>query len=384
MVVQKKITVVYIITKLELGGAQKVCLALAQGLSACAITPILISGSQGLLVDKAQQLSDYIQIETLQREIGWQIIGSEIKSFLILIKKLKELKAQHPCLIVHTHSTKAGLLGRWAAFCAGISVRVHTIHGYGFHDHQNSIAWLIMYVFEFITSFITTRFVCVSTYDSTTGSKLLPGFKRKHSLIRAAVKQEQFRAMARVWPIPPLPFVFGSVACFKPQKNLFDLLKAFRYVHTYNSTTRLEIIGDGYLRPELEHWITDHALESVVTLHGWQSNVAPLMNRWHAFALSSLWEGLPCAVVEARLLKLPVVCYNTTGISDVIFHGYNGLISPTQQWEQLAQDMLVITSDSDLYKKLSTYQDDLTEFSIGTMLKRHNKLYNELYNNLTL
>ena len=105
---------------------------------------------------------------------------------------MKKLKKQHPHLIVHTHSTKAGIIGRWAAFFAGIKKRIHTIHGYGFHAHQNKILWVSIYLIEFITSLITTHYVCVSSEDVKTGIKLFPHFSGKHSIIRAAVDWDQF------------------------------------------------------------------------------------------------------------------------------------------------------------------------------------------------
>jgi glycosyltransferase involved in cell wall biosynthesis len=272
-------------------------------------------------------------------------------------------------------------VGRWAAFFAGIKQRVHTIHGFAFHPYQSWFAWLPIYLIELCTSFVTTHFVCVAAADVKVGMKLFPHFGSKHSIIRAAVDWKHFYQPARIvtnFPENVEPFIFGTVACFKQQKNLFDLLTAFAHVHEQNSATRLELIGDGHLRPAIEAWIVQHNLEKVITLHGWQQNVVPYMTRWHAFVLSSLWEGLPCAVVEARLLKLPVLAYNTGGIKEVISDGDNGFLYGQKDWRSLATGMLDLTKNSPLYTKLQKHAEYLEDFNDQNMSRHHAKLYEKL------
>ena len=378
---KNQLHILYIITKLELGGAQKVCLSLLDGMQQSDISAFLISSADGRLVATVQGKPNVILLETLQRDTGIANLFKEIRCFFQLITHIKKLKKQYPYLIVHTHSTKAGITGRWAAFFAGVKQRVHTVHGYAFHDHQSKIIWLAIYLCELITSFITTHFICVSSADVKTGMRLFPRFAKRHSIIRAAVATEQFFMPAQKlndFPGQTEPFVFGTIACFKKQKNLFDLLNAFAHVHTQNSHTRLEIIGDGPLRPAIEQWINEHALKNVITLYGWQSSVAPFMMTWHAFVLSSLWEGLPCAIIEARLVKLPVLSYNTGGIHDVITNGQNGFLYKQKDWQALANGMLKVAHDKTLCTKLQSYPDDLHDFDTQQMVQDHIALYRSL------
>jgi len=378
---KQELHVLYIITKLELGGAQKVCLSLLNGLEESDVTTSLIANDQGPLVDAVKNKPNVILMNSLQREVSARSLIAEFKCFFELIKKIKTFKKEHPNLIVHTHSTKAGILGRWAAYFAGVKKRVHTVHGYAFHAHQSKVVWFAIYFCELLTSFITTHYVCVSSEDVKTGIKLFPKFAQKHSIIRAAIDTKQFFIPAKhatSFPQADRTFIFGTIACFKKQKNLFDLLAAFALVHNQQPDTRLEIIGDGTLRPQIEKWIKDHTLTEVIALHGWQSSVAPIMINWHAFVLSSLWEGLPCAIIEARLLKLPVLSYNTGGIHDVIIPGENGFLYKQGQWSDLAQGMLTLTRNQPLYTKLQHYPDDLHDFDTQHMIKEHLELYEKL------
>ena len=368
---------IYIITHMELGGAQKVCLSLCAGFGPQAIHTFLITGRQGVLSNQINGPFKTIFLDSLKREVGIKALFQEFKTFFSLIKILRTLRKQHKKVIVHTHCTKAGILGRWAAWVAGIKLRIHTIHGYAFHEHQSRIKWWMHYLPELLTSFITTHFVCVSAADAKTGIHLFPRFSRKHSIIRAAIAWEQFYIPARkqLSAIASDSFIFGSISCFKEQKNLFDLLRAFKVVHDGCPKTRLEIIGDGILRQALQTWIEEHNLSDCITLHGWQNNVVPFMLNWQAFVLSSLWEGLPCAVVEARMLKLPVLAYNTGGINEVIIPGANGFLYPQKEWQQLAQGMISLIQSPGLHQKLQSYPDNLADFNDHSMIQSHYKLY---------
>ncbi|MCL4361349.1 glycosyltransferase [Candidatus Dependentiae bacterium] len=370
------INVLYIITKLELGGAQKICLSLFKNLKTD-LNTYLISGKEGFLVDSIKNEEDVFLIDTLKREVSIISLFSEIKSFFKLIKLIKKIKKEVPNLIVHTHSTKAGIVGRWAAFFAGTKTVIHTVHGFAFHKHQNYIKWFLIYFVELMTSLITNHFICVSSYDIELGAKLFPNFKNKNSIIRAAVDFEKFMP-AKKYESEKEKFVFGTIACFKPQKNLIDLINSFHIVHQANPKTSLEIIGDGVERKNLEIHIKKLNLTHAVKLLGWKNNVSEYMKNWDVFTLTSLWEGLPCAVVEARLMKLPVLCYDTGGIKDVIFHGKNGFLFKQRDWPELAHGMLEISLNKDLYKRLSDYQDNLQDFDNRSMIEQHLKVYKDL------
>ncbi len=378
---ENKTAVVYIITKLELGGAQKICLALFNDIEQQGYTTHLITSAEGTLVPQVKSNPKAHLLPSMTREVRFWAIFQEIKNFFTLMRELRALKKKYTDIIVHTHSTKAGIVGRWAARLVGIKKIIHTVHGFAFHNFQSWFTWTALYIPEVLTSLITTAFIFVSEADAATASRLFPLVSNKKNIIRAAIDDHLFTNLMPVKKSPlnhNAPFIVGTISCFKPQKNLLDLLKAFEIAYRANPQLRLEVIGDGQQRPALEAFIRHHDLSDVITLHGWQLKVADIMQHWHLFALSSLWEGLPCALIEARLLKLPIVTYNTGGISDIIFHGVNGLVYPQKHWQQLAQGILLLAQDDILYATLAHYPDNLQAFTRQEMIKRHETLYQQL------
>jgi len=384
------VQVVYVITKLELGGAQKVCLSLFKGVRDCGGTSCLISGPEGVLVPSVRQYDSVYLLKSLQREVSlFSLVYRELKAFKDLVSAIRRLQKKYTHLIVHTHSTKAGIMGRWAAWCAGVKVRIHTVHGFGFHHKQFFLSWFFHFIMEWLTSLITTHYVCVSQADRTQGTALLPRFRKKSSLIRAAVDQYRYYAARKSDEREEVArdhfFTFGTIACFKPQKNLIDLFKAFhamkeRLSFIDRQRARLEVIGDGTLRPVLEKWIREHELEESITLLGWQDDVAPFLRRWQVFTLSSLWEGLPCAVVEARLNALPVIAYQVGGIAEVIKDGENGFLIPPGKWNSLSDAMRRVLSDEKLYQRMRSRRDKLDDFDTKVMVQKHYDLYKSLVN----
>jgi len=383
---KKKLNVLYIITKLELGGAQKVCLSLLTGLEKSNDNSFLISGAEGPLTKNVANKKNIFLLNSFIRELSPKAIFKEIKTFVLLIKTIRKLKKKHPDLIVHTHSTKAGLLGRWAALFAGVKKRVHTIHGYGFNEHQPKIIWAAIYILELVTSLITTHFICVSKKDAETGTKLFPNFYHKHSIIHAAVNWDNFYQPAKLinennkYQAARLEetIIFGTISCLKKQKNLFDLLQAFKNVHKRHLNAQLEIVGDGILRSKIEQWIKNNSLNHAITLHGWQKNVSSIAQRWHALVMTSLWEGLPCTVVEARLLSIPVISYKTGGIPEVIINGKNGLLYKQKNWPGIADGMNKLIEDPKLHRQLKQYSDNLEMFKNKTMVEKHVHLYHHI------
>lgn len=382
-----KIAVIHIITKLDLGGAQKSCLALINELQTTYpdFEVYLISGTNGELIQTAHKLKHVFLLDSLIWEIHPKNLLLEIKNFYKIYQIIRQIKAQHTKTIVHTHTIKAGTIGRWAAWCAGVKTRVHTIHGFAFNLYQNKLVWLGFYLIELLNSLITSHFVCVSSQDLIAGSEIWPFFKTKTSLIRAAtLDKSPYKSLAplikthhiHLEPAQYRPvFVIGTIASLKCGKNLFDLLKAFKWAYQRNCQLRLQIIGDGPLRPILENYLKQHNLIQAVQIMGWQTNPNELAQNWHLFAFTSLWEGLPCAIVEMLSQGTPVLSYYVGGVSD--------LIPPTQliypgNWLELAQQISILAQPKPISDPKTSNIAIPEDFYIPKMALDHIKLYQRL------
>lgn len=392
--------VVHIITRLDPGGAQKVCLLLLDGIQRQGGKASLISGSTGELVALAKKFDSVFLLKSLKHSIGLRSTLSDLKSFFQIIFLLRSLKKKSPNLIVHTHTPKAGILGRFAAFFAGVGKRVHTIHGLSFNKYQIWPVRIAIKTVEWFASLVTTHFICVSRADYNICQHLYPRFEKKSSIIYPAVDWRSFiparRADNFVGEVlqkkDKEQIKIGSISCFKPLKNLIDLFGAFKNVVVYIENKKngsdkivprieltLEVVGDGKLRPQLENWIMENGMESKIKLLGWKHNIQDLMTRWDIFAMTSLKEGLPCAVVEARFATLPVVAYAVGGIPEIIIHGKNGLLAKPHDLKSFTSNLSKLVLSNELRQKISTCSEDLSTFHDEAMCKKHLDLYTRLF-----
>ena len=157
-------TICHIITKLELGGAQEVALYAVSHLDRARFRPVLVAGPGGMLTEEARRLPG-VKTEIVS-SLGRRIHAiSDLVAFLHLFLLLRRLR---PAL-VHTHSSKAGILGRWAAFCARVPLILHTVHGFGITPAQPRWLQRVFILLERITGWVTTHWITVSDIDARKG-----------------------------------------------------------------------------------------------------------------------------------------------------------------------------------------------------------------------
>src|SRR2546428_10806567 len=219
--------VAHMITKLELGGAQQNPLVTGAHLNRARFRPLLITGEPGLLAQEARALSgvEFHQVPSLKRPIR---PIADLRALLALTLLLRRL---HP-LIVHTHSSKAGILGRWAARRAGVPIIIHSIHGFGFTRYQHPLVRRALIALERRTSRFTTRFFAVSEANRRLGIELGLFPADRCTVIRSGVDLHAFRR-ARVDTVAekPEPGIVagrpggGLIAPPKPQKAPLDFVR---------------------------------------------------------------------------------------------------------------------------------------------------------------
>jgi len=372
---QKK-AIIFIITKLELGGAQKVCLSLAKQVRSKHTDTIVITGPEGLLLNQAHRFaSRVITLPYFQWNVSPLTLWKEFAAFFSMHRQLRLLRKEYDEIVVHTHSTKAGVMGRLASWCAGITRIIHTVHGFGFRPYKKVYAWWVHYLLEYMAACVTDTYVYVSQRDAEQGKMLLPAV-RKTEVIRAAVDARFFiRPARRLQVAEKERLVLGTVSNLKPEKNVFALCKIVHWLIVCGHDVQLEIVGDGPQRAQIESFIAQHNLKERIILHGWRDEVSSFLCRWDVCVLASLWEGLACAVIEARLCHVPVVSYDVGGISEVIVHEKNGLLVPAGRSELLTKALVRIITDDQLRYSLRDAQDNLHDFDERVMSKRYESLY---------
>jgi glycosyltransferase involved in cell wall biosynthesis len=328
--------VVHLITKLELGGAQENTLHTVAHLDRSRFSPWLLAGPGGLLDEEARGIPG-VPFVTIPHLIREPRPGHDRRAFGEIRRLLARIRreAGDAPLIVHTHSSKAGILGRWAARAAGAEIIVHSIHGFGFTPAQSPPVRLAYLLLERITAPLTTHFIAVS------GSNLEEGVRRRLfprervSLIRSGMVLEDYRRsprpreeVRRSLGIPAGAPLVGMVACFKPQKAPLDFVRMAALVAARHPEARFVVAGDGELRGEMEAAREREGLGERLLLPGWRRDVPDLLHAMDLLVLTSRWEGLPRVVPQAMAAGLPVVATAVDGTPEAVTEGVTGFLAP--------------------------------------------------------
>ncbi len=380
----RRLKVVHVITRLDLGGAQENTLYTVRHLDPSRFEVILVCGPGGALYD---------DVKTMPETAHWRALflpslvrhihpGLDLLAFLQLVSFFTAEKPD----VVHTHSSKAGVLGRLAAKAAGVRRVVHTYHGFGFNDHQAS--WVkSFYVWaERLCCALSDEIVFVSKSNQDYARRHRLGRPERYRLIRSGIKLPAFPA-----PVPdkerkkaslglgmhkPLVLSIGNL---KPQKNPGDFLSMAQRVCAKLPETSFLFVGDGPLRQRLEYRVIAEGMSNRVAMPGWRRDTAELLAVAEVFVMTSLWEGLPRALVEAMKSGLPCVCYATDGISDILKDGVNGFLVPQGNLTLLTQRVLELLRDPELRRRLGRAAMDSIgeEFDIDLMVRAQERLYQE-------
>jgi len=264
---------------------------------------------------------------------------------IVLIKLIKLMRKNH-YNVVHTHTTKAGILGRIAARIAGVPVIVHGLHGSTFEAFDSGLLNWLLFLFERLTGGFTDAYISVSGVLSEKYIERGIGKKENYYTVYSGMELETFyaarekidcRKKQKELGIDVEDFVIGNVARLETRKGHKFLIDAFKNVveKQKDNHVKLLIIGEGNKRENLESYVRELKLENKVIFTGYREDVEELMAIMDIFVLTSLREGLPRVLVQAAAVGIPSVAFNVDGVPEIIRDNFNGFLVRVRDVGQL-------------------------------------------------
>lgn len=378
--------VVHVITKLELGGAQQNTLYTVRHLDRRRFDVALVTGPGGELLEEAGAIPDcrLHVVPDLVREIA---PVHDLRALVALARLLaRERREAGGRLIVHTHSSKAGILGRAAACLAGVPVVVHSIHGYGFHAGQPAVVRRLYVALEQAAARWTDAFVAVAEESRRTGVALGLFPAERCEMIRSGIEIEAFRPRAGVREatraalgVPPAAVLVGMIACLKPQKAPEDFVAAAARIRAAVPEACFVLAGDGERRGAVEAAVRAAGLEGRFRLLGWRRDVPELLAAIDVLVLTSRWEGLPRVIPQAMAAGRPVVATRVNGSPEAVRDGVTGYLVPPGDVAGLAARVVELLRDPARRAAMGRAgAAAVGEFDAAEMVRRQEALYERL------
>ncbi len=340
--------VLHIITEMERGGAQLFTLFTVENLDNDRFDPYLLSNPRGILNGDAQKTlrERFLTVPSLVRPLSPL---DDLKALFQIRNMVRSLNPE----IVHTHSSKAGILGRWAAKLSAREVKlVHTVHGFAFSPFHGRFSNTVYKTLERLTAPITDLFLFVTDEDRKEAERLGLLKRSSWAIVRSIVGVERFRQAAsrrkelrEKMGIPLSTPVIGGLFPFKPQKDPLGFIEIANLVHQRLPQALFLVGGDGVLRREMERLIEELGLREWVRLLGWQERAEEFLPLCDTLLLPSLWEGLPQVLVQAMACNTIPVASSVNGTKELLREGRNGLLFSPRDYREGASKVLQSLED---------------------------------------
>ena len=357
---QGKIKVVRIIARLNIGGPALQALILTQELRGSRFSPYLITGIVGpdesdMTVSSSGKNGHPLVIAELGREISWI---SDFGAFLKLFIVLRKIRPH----IVHTHTAKAGTLGRLAAVLARVPIRVHTFHGHVFEGYFGRMKTRIFLSVEKCLARITDCIVVVSECQrQELVDKYRVSKRSKFQVVPLGFDLTTFfgpqvqKSLREDLDLTSSSFVIGFIGRLVTIKNPLLLLKAvhdlekYMGVHSLSSQKsaspiKVVIAGGGELHDSLKDRIQADEINSQVIFLGWQRDMARIYSAIDVLVLTSLNEGTPVVLIEAMASCRPFIATKVGGVQDLMVGEGTRVRGENGGWFTLYENGILIGS----------------------------------------
>jgi len=380
-----QISVLQCITRLIVGGAQEHVMYIADLLDKNRFRVEILSGPQtgieGSLIEeiRARQIPLTI-VPELVRQI------SPLNDSLALVKMVNFLH-ENRFDIVHTNSSKAGILGRVAARIARVPIIVHTVHGWSFHHEMSPLTRYLYITLERQTAKLSSALTNVSNIDIENGLAAGIGCKKLYHLIRSAIPLDEFNPLnydredVRVeLGIPPDAVVIGNIGRFSHPKNPVEWIQISAEIRRTVDKVHFLLVGDGPQRSEAETLIKSEGLWEQTTITGLRRDVPRMLSVMDIFLFTSSREGLPRTIPQAMAMGIPVVANRVGGIPEVIREGITGYLCQPGDINKPAKDCINLINHPMKREEMGRRGRAIAEsdFSIDVMIGKTSNLYEQL------
>jgi glycosyltransferase involved in cell wall biosynthesis len=323
----RQVRVAQIVTSFT-AGAGGITLRGTEGLDQDRYSTTIFAGEGGSLADRAEEAGFPVisvrHMSPARRIYPWLDAQG--------VRELASHLAAGQFDLVHTHSAKAGALGRIAARRVGVPAVVHSFHGFPFHEFQSPVVRGALLTIERRLARMTDYFLTDGTVVAAEAVRLKLAPPDRIRAIASPIDDgivpvsDRSRRRARhLLGIPEDVKVVGTAARLDSQKAPLDMVEAIAALR--RPDVYMVWVGDGNLRTKTERLIHRRRLDDRFILAGSRSDVSTLLPGFDVFAMSSLYEGLPCAVVEAMTSGVPVVATAVNSVPEIVVPGKTGLLA---------------------------------------------------------
>lgn len=379
--------IVHIITRLIIGGAQENTLQTVENqhsLHGDKVTLITgpSPGPEGSLMERAEAGGFRLEVvPSLIRSIhplhDWNALGE-------LLRLLKEIQPD----IVHTHSSKAGILGRIAAYRLKIPV-VHTIHGASFHYGQSKLAYNSYVAMERMAARWTDRFISVADDMSAEYVRAKVAPAERFTTINSGFDVEPFLSpgdsrtrVREQLGIRDEDIIVGKIGRLFHLKGHEFVIRAAGEIIRSNPNVRFLFVGDGILRQQYEEEIARQGLTDHFILTGLvpPTRIPELMAAMDIVVHTSQWEGLARVLPQGLLSGKPVVSFDVGGAREVVINGQTGFLVAQEPATELIDAILKLAADSELRDRLGRNGQELCRdrFRHQNMSTRIGEVYRQV------
>ena len=373
----ESVRVLRIIARMNVGGPAWQSSVLTRGLAGHGYETRLLAGR----VDKGEAdfvaLRDpdlpVVDIEGLGRSVR---IGGDLRAFVSICREIRRFRPH----IVHTHTAKAGVLGRLAAFVNRVPVRVHTFHGHVLHGYFSPPVSRLVRLVERVLARGTTALVAVGErvrdelVEAGIGQRdrftaIAPGVEEPPAIDREIARQ----LLGLPLEVPVVMFVGRLTAIKRPDR----LVEAFGMVLERIPEAVLAVAGEGELLEEVRRSV--ERLGDSVRLLGWQSDVGRLYAAADLVVISSDNEGMPMTLIEAAMAGVPGVTTDVGSASEVVVHGSTGLVVAPDA-RDLADAIIVLLVDDDRRSDMgrAAAEQAIVRFGAARLVADHVALYRRI------